>query len=180
MWNLLNRSILFDFNMLFKYKNVASCRCAEKAVPSPPFAALNAFKQKDRSLAVIKLVQQRNRGFGICKYLYAKRDDVMFCCKSTKFFFIRKLIEQHDYSFSRPSWKKLNFHTKTQRHEERPIENIQVFLYVLRDLCVRTTFYEAIIIVTSKIKKAADFSTTLLKATKDRELWNCPRSFYLF
>ncbi len=36
------------------------------------------------------------------------------------------------------------FHTKAQRHEERPIENIQVFLCVLRDLCVRTTSYESI------------------------------------
>ena len=41
--------------------------------------------------------------------------------------------------------QKSVFATKTQRHEEMSIENIQVFLYVLRDLCVRTTFYEACI-----------------------------------
>ncbi|MBU1571319.1 MAG: hypothetical protein KKE00_12540, partial [Proteobacteria bacterium] len=41
--------------------------------------------------------------------------------------------------------KKIIFHTKAQRHEEKPIENIQVSLCVLRDLCVRTTFYEGVI-----------------------------------
>ena len=36
------------------------------------------------------------------------------------------------------------FATKAQRHEEMPIENIQVFLCVRRDLCVRTTFYDLV------------------------------------
>jgi uncharacterized protein YecT (DUF1311 family) len=31
---------------------------------------------------------------------------------------------------------------EAQRHEERPIENMQVFLCVLRDLRVRTTFLQ--------------------------------------
>jgi len=41
--------------------------------------------------------------------------------------------------------RKSVFATKTKRHEKWSIENIQIFLYVLRDLCVRTTFYEACI-----------------------------------
>ncbi len=35
-------------------------------------------------------------------------------------------------------------HAEAQRHEERPLKNIRVFLCVLRDLRVRTTFYEAV------------------------------------
>lgn len=39
---------------------------------------------------------------------------------------------------------KYIYHTKAQRHEERDIENIHVFLRDLRELRERTTFYEYI------------------------------------
>ena len=45
------------------------------------------------------------------------------------------------------SWwicKKSIFHTKTRRHLESSVESIQVFLCVLRDLCMRAAYYESI------------------------------------
>jgi len=36
------------------------------------------------------------------------------------------------------------FTIKAQNHKESPVKNIQVFLCAIRDLCMRTTFYETV------------------------------------
>ena len=59
----------------------------------------------------------------------------MFCCKSTKFFFVRKLIQQQDYS---------------------------------------------LLLISVKQKRAADFSTTLLKTKKDRGLYGVAHDPYIY